>query len=176
MDRITISLQKIKTPIGEMIAAASRDGLCLLEFSDRAGLEDELKRLEEKLTEGSHEGAHRHLELARQQLSRYFECNRAQFTVPVVLDGTQFERAVWQAVRSIPAGETRTYAQIAEAVGRPHACRAVGRANGRNPIAIIVPCHRLVGSDGSLCGYGGGLWRKQWLLEHETLADNKTDR
>lgn len=101
------------------------------------------------------------------QLEEYFAGTRKEFTVELAPKGTPFERRVWAHLLDIPFGETRTYAQIAEALGDPKTIRAVGRANGRNPLAIIVPCHRVIGSNGDLVGYGGGLWRKEWLLTHE---------
>ena len=102
-----------------------------------------------------------------EQLHAYFEGTLTAFDLPLDLRGTPFQRRVWQALLAIPFGATRSYADIARALGDPNAVRAVGTANGRNPIAIIVPCHRVIGSDGSLTGYGGGLWRKEWLLAHE---------
>jgi len=107
------------------------------------------------------------LERAKQQLDEYFAGKRDDFDLPLELDGTDFQRAVWKALTQIPFGQTRSYADIAKAIGRPNAVRAVGAANGANPVAVIVPCHRVIGSDGSLTGYGGGLPRKKWLLAHE---------
>ncbi|HLX11038.1 MAG TPA: methylated-DNA--[protein]-cysteine S-methyltransferase [Thermoanaerobaculia bacterium] len=103
----------------------------------------------------------------RQQLAEYFAGRRRQFTLPLAPHGTAFERGVWEALVAIPYGETRSYAEVAEAIGRPTACRAVGRANGSNPIAVVIPCHRVIGSDGSLTGYGGGLELKRLLLDLE---------
>jgi len=96
-----------------------------------------------------------------------FAGNLRHFKTPLAPVGTPFSKSVWAKLREIPVGETRSYAQIARAIDRPTATRAVARANGANPIAIVVPCHRVIGSDGSLTGYGGGLWRKRWLIEHE---------
>ncbi len=101
------------------------------------------------------------------QISEYFLGTRRGFDLPVVLKGTAFQRLVWQQLLSVPFGKTASYQQIAHAIGKPGAVRAVGGACGRNPISIIVPCHRVVGSDGNLTGYGAGLWRKKWLLTHE---------
>ena len=106
-------------------------------------------------------------EMARQQLEEYFSGTRREFSVPLDLEGSPFQVEVWTALRAIPYGETVSYADIARAVGRPAAVRAVGAANGRNPISIIVPCHRVIGADGSLTGYGWGVDRKAWLLAHE---------
>src|SRR5439155_15741518 len=104
------------------------------------------------------------------QLEQYFAGERTEFDLDVEVDGTPFERRVWDAVRAIPYGETATYADIARRIGRPSAFRAVGRANGRNPVAVIVPCHRVIGSDGSLTGYAGGIEMKRALLDLERVA------
>jgi methylated-DNA-[protein]-cysteine S-methyltransferase len=104
------------------------------------------------------------------QLEQYFAGDRTEFDLDLELDGTPFERRVWDEVRAIPYGETATYAEIAERIGSPKACRAVGRANGRNPIAVIVPCHRVIGSDGTLTGYAGGIELKRTLLDLERRA------
>ena len=102
------------------------------------------------------------------QLSAYFDGSLRVFSVPLAFEGTPFQRSVWQALLTIPYGETRTYGEIARQIGNPAAVRAVGAANGRNPISIIVPCHRVIGADGSLTGYGGGVEAKRWLLGHES--------
>jgi methylated-DNA-[protein]-cysteine S-methyltransferase len=104
---------------------------------------------------------------ARDQLDAYFAGERTRFDIPLAASGTEFQRCVWQALREIPYGETTSYAALAASIGRPDACRAVGLANGRNPISIVVPCHRVIGSSGALTGYGGGIERKRWLLAHE---------
>ncbi len=101
------------------------------------------------------------------QLEEYFAGSRTEFELPLAPAGTAFQRDAWTALRAIPYGATRSYAEQAAALGRPRAIRAVGAANGRNPIAIVVPCHRVVGSRGALTGYGGGVERKEWLLGHE---------
>jgi methylated-DNA-[protein]-cysteine S-methyltransferase len=107
---------------------------------------------------------------AKEQLSAYFAGELRQFTLELALKGTSFQRSVWEQLTRIPYGETRTYGQLADALGNPRACRAVGLANGRNPVGIIVPCHRVIGSDGSLTGYGGGVDRKRRLLDFERGA------
>lgn len=106
-------------------------------------------------------------QLAREQLEQYFAGERSEFDIPLDLRGSEFQRSVWDALLTIPYGETRSYGEIAKQIGRPDRARAVGSANGRNPVSIVVPCHRVIGADGSLVGYGGGLERKRWLLEHE---------
>jgi methylated-DNA-[protein]-cysteine S-methyltransferase len=107
------------------------------------------------------------LRLACQQLEEYFAGRRTKFDLPLDLRGSAFQKKVWAALRKVPFGRTLSYGGIARSIGRPHSGRAVGGANHRNPVAIIVPCHRIIGYNGRLAGYGGGLWRKQWLLDHE---------
>jgi len=101
------------------------------------------------------------------QIDEYFKGRRKEFFLNLQPSGTDFQRSVWRRLERIPYGETVSYSEIADAIGKPKACRAVGSANGSNPIALVIPCHRVIGSDGSLTGYGGGLWRKEWLLRHE---------
>jgi AraC family transcriptional regulator of adaptative response/methylated-DNA-[protein]-cysteine methyltransferase len=155
------------TPLGPMIAGATDEGLCLLEFADRRMLEAQVKRLQTLLKEPLVPGDHAHLDQAFDELKRYFAGTLRAFTVPLVFRGSPFEERVWRALVQIPYGETVSYAQLASRVGSPGAQRAVGRANGMNRIAIAIPCHRVVNSDGKLGGYGGGLWRKHWLLSLE---------
>jgi methylated-DNA-[protein]-cysteine S-methyltransferase len=101
------------------------------------------------------------------QLTEYFKGRRQKFSIPLVLEGTDFQKAVWRQLQKIPFGQTASYGDVARAVGSPRAFRAVGNANNKNPIPLIIPCHRVIGSDGKLVGFGGGIWRKEWLLEHE---------
>lgn len=108
------------------------------------------------------------------QLQEYFGGKRRKFALPLRFSGTEFQRRVWNALTDIPFGETRTYGELARHIGNPAACRAVGLANGKNPIAVIVPCHRVIGADGSLTGFGGGLPRKEWLLGHEGFPQMRT--
>ena len=108
------------------------------------------------------------------QLNEYFSGKRRKFELPLIFNGTEFQHRVWRALTEIPFGETRTYSQLARHIGNPAACRAVGLANGKNPIAVIVPCHRVIGADGSLTGFGGGLPRKEWLLGHEGFPEMRT--
>lgn len=155
----------IDTPLGPMLAVADDDALVLLEFVERRGLETELIRLRAKaaIVPGTNEVL-AHIE---RELAEYFAGRRHDFTTPLRPVGSEFQRAVWAELGRIPPGETRTYAQVAQALGRPTAFRAVARANGTNQLAIVVPCHRVVNSDGTLGGYGGGVPRKEWLLAHE---------
>ena len=160
----------IDTPLGPMIAGATDEGLCLLEFADRRMLEAQLKRLQHLLKQPLVPGDHAHLATTREELDRYFAGRLQTFTVPLVFRGTAFEEKAWRELVRIPYGTTISYAQLAERVKSPGAQRAVGRANGMNRISIIIPCHRVVNSNGQLGGYGGGLWRKHWLLALEKRA------
>jgi AraC family transcriptional regulator of adaptative response/methylated-DNA-[protein]-cysteine methyltransferase len=156
----------LDTPIGAMLAVADDAGVHLLEFAERKALPNEIERLRERVGPISF-GQHSMLDRLAGEVERYFAGRQASFTVPIVQKGTPFETAVWDTLRRIPAGQTRSYGEIARAMDRPNAVRAAARANGANQVAIIVPCHRVIGADGTLTGYGGKLWRKQWLLEHE---------
>lgn len=162
----------LKSPIGPLAAVASRRGLCTLEFhrDDRLSLQTVwLRRWYPEATLA--EGANPHLEKTRRWLARYFS---GQFdaleTVDLDARGTPFELAVWRAMREVKIGAVSTYSALAARLGKPRASRAVGTASGRNPICIITPCHRIIGADGSLVGYGGGLTVKRWLLQHEAGA------
>jgi AraC family transcriptional regulator of adaptative response/methylated-DNA-[protein]-cysteine methyltransferase len=157
----------IPTPLGDMIAVSSRDHLHLLEFVDRKALPGELSRLRAAQNAEIGIGPLPPSEQAAAELADYFAGRSDRFLTPLALGGSGFAQQVWHALRSIPAGETRTYSQIARQLGRPSAVRAVARANGANQIAVMIPCHRVLGADGSLTGYGGGLWRKQRLIEIE---------
>ena len=156
-----------ESPLGPLLALANDEGLHLLEFVDRRGLERELQALRRRVPQHIVPGDHAHLDSIGNELADYFIGSSMRFSTPVKLDGSSFQRAVWRALCEIPPGETRSYADIATQVSKPSAVRAVGRANGDNKLVIIVPCHRVIGADGTLTGYGGGLWRKAWLLEHE---------
>ncbi len=159
--------RRFDTPLGRMLALADRQGLRLLEFVDRRGLEKEIGRLRRRLRCAVVPGSNATLEAAGAQLRRYFAGEQFEFDLPLAPVGSGFQQDVWAALRRIPAGKTRSYAEIAAEVGRAGAQRAVGRANGSNTLSIVIPCHRVIGADGSLSGYGGGVWRKQRLLDHE---------
>lgn len=163
----------IPTPLGDMIAVGSRTHLHLLEFMDRKGLPAELARLNTASKEGIGLGALPPSEQAAAELTGYFAARSGRSDTPLAPAGSPFSRQVWQALRDIPAGETRSYGDIARLIGRPTATRAVARANGANQIALMIPCHRVIGADGSLTGYGGGLWRKQRLIEIERQLKRK---
>lgn len=166
-DKKIINITRLETPLGTMFAAATEAGICLLEFSDRKMLETELKSLAKMLNANIIQGANPHFDVLKQQLDEYFEGKRKEFTVPLLTVGTEFQKSVWEVLQTIPYGNTRSYKQQAEAIKKPESVRAVANANGMNRIAIIIPCHRVIGGDGSLTGYGGGLWRKKWLLDLE---------
>lgn len=168
--REPILVDRFLTPLGPMLAAASDAGLCLLEFADRKMLPKQFERISKLFKQPILPGTHPVLKLAAEQLEQYFAGTRTEFTLPLRVDGTSFQESVWKQLQQIPYGQTRSYRDLAEALGKPTASRAVGRTNGDNRLAIIVPCHRVVRSDGHLCGYAGGLWRKKWLLEHERKA------
>lgn len=162
-----IDCKRIETPLGTMLACATRKGICLLEFSDRRMLETELVYLSKRLNATILQGSNPHFELLEKELAAYFEGKLKTFTTPIELIGSPFQLEVWNQLLTIPFGKTRSYKEQADALAKPLAIRAVANANGLNKISIIVPCHRVIGSDGSLTGYGGGLWRKEKLLQLE---------
>lgn len=166
-----VTLNRILTPLGPMFACATEKGICLLEFTDRRMLETQLKRIRSRFKAEIVTGLSPWFAVLDDQLKAYFEGKRTHFDIPLDLPGTDFQRQVWDALRTIPCGKTRSYQEQARVIGRPMAVRAVAHANGDNPISIIVPCHRVIGADGNLTGYGGGIWRKQWLLKHEQYLD-----
>lgn len=157
----------VETPLGAMLALADASGLHLLEFVDRRGLEKEILQLRKKTGAYIVPGNNRYLDEISSALKDYFEGRSVRFNIPLVISGSLFEKEVWRLLQQIPPGETWSYLEMAKRLGNPKATRAVGRANGRNRLAIVIPCHRVIGADGSLSGYGGGVWRKKWLLEHE---------
>jgi len=179
-DQALLVASWIETPLGPMLAIASDEGLELLEFVDRRALETELRELGRKWNRSTRArpsqgvsivpGDHPILARTAEQLREYFAGTRRTFDIPLRLQGSPFQVAAWRALCAIPYGETRSYADMARSVGSPGAVRAIGRANGQNRLCIVVPCHRVIQADGSLCGYGGGRWRKQWLLDHERRA------
>ncbi len=167
LDKQLIHLSKTDTPLGPMFIAATNKGLCMLEFSDRRMLETEFRDLQLRLNAIILHGENEITKQVRQELLEYFDGSRTEFTVPIDAPGTDFQKEVWRVLQAIPFAGTRSYQEQAEILGKPKAVRAVANANGSNRIAIVIPCHRVIGKDGSLTGYGGGLERKKWLLEHE---------
>jgi AraC family transcriptional regulator of adaptative response/methylated-DNA-[protein]-cysteine methyltransferase len=150
-----------------MVVGATPDALCLLEFDEPDKLEGQIQRLRSRLDAVVVPGQTELTRQATTQIAEFFAGSRTEFTVPLRTAGTPFQEAVWAELLTIPYGETRSYGEQARGIGRPEAVRAVARANGANRIAIIIPCHRVIGADGTLTGYGGGLWRKRRLLELE---------
>jgi AraC family transcriptional regulator of adaptative response/methylated-DNA-[protein]-cysteine methyltransferase len=157
----------IETPLGVMVAVSSESALHLLEFTERRALPAELAALRRDAKGSLGFGRFAPTDLIEREMEGFMTGRSATFDTPLRPLGTPFTQGVWRALREIPAGQTRSYSQLARDIGRPDATRAVARANGANPIAIAIPCHRVLGADGSLTGYGGGLWRKQKLIELE---------
>jgi AraC family transcriptional regulator of adaptative response/methylated-DNA-[protein]-cysteine methyltransferase len=165
-----VNLSRVVTPLGPMLMGATEEGVCLLEFSDRPMLETQIRRLSKQLKCVFLPGSNEFIAQLTEELKSYFAGTVRAFRTPLVFIGSDFQKRAWNALCQIDYGKTRSYAEQARMIGSPDAVRAVARANGDNRIAIVVPCHRVVGSDGTLTGYGGGLWRKKWLLEHESAA------
>jgi methylated-DNA-[protein]-cysteine S-methyltransferase len=159
-----IAEARIDSPLGPLRLLADERGLRGLYMQRHQG---------EPLASGSEDTPeHPILRMATQQLREYFAGDRRVFELPLAAEGTEFQQRVWQALMALEFGQTCSYGELARAIGQPSASRAVGAANGRNPLSIVVPCHRVIGSDGSLTGYGGGETNKRWLLEHEArLSD-----
>ena len=165
LDRIVVSWQE--SPLGPLVTAANDDGICLLEFTDRRMLEAQFETLKRLFSSAILPGENEHIAHLREELTSYFAGKLRQFSVPLVYPGSSFQVRVWNELLQIPYGETCSYEGLALRVGSPSGQRAVGHANGLNRIAIVIPCHRVVNKDGKLGGYGGGLWRKQRLLDLE---------
>jgi AraC family transcriptional regulator of adaptative response/methylated-DNA-[protein]-cysteine methyltransferase len=166
----------LETPLGPVLAIADDQGLYYLNFADHNGLDQDILALRRKTGSVVVPGDHPMLLKVEKQIKEYFSAASFDFSIPLVMSGSPFENSVWSLLKSIPPGHTLSYQQVAEKLGQPHACRAVGNANGRNKLLLVIPCHRVVRADGTLGGYGGGVWRKRWLLEHERnrLAVGKT--
>jgi AraC family transcriptional regulator of adaptative response/methylated-DNA-[protein]-cysteine methyltransferase len=162
-----ITMNRILTPLGPMVVATTETAICLLEFADRRMLETQLKRVQKAYETTFAPGNNDLIRELKSELDEYFAGTRTEFTAPIEAVGTDFQESVWNRLNKIPSGQTVSYERIAKDLKKPGAQRAVGRANGDNRIAIIIPCHRVIRSDGTLSGYGGGVWRKQWLLDHE---------
>ena len=157
----------IESPLGPLLAGTSDHGICLLEYTDRRMLESNLATLQKRFRCAIVPGEHKWLRQLQRELAAYFEGRLRKFTLPIALRGTSFQEKVWRELQSIPHGETISYDELARRIDQPTAQRAVARANGMNRICILIPCHRVIGKDGSLTGYGGGLWRKRLLLQLE---------
>jgi len=163
------------SPVGPLLAGATDDGLCLLEFAEPARQEQQLAALRRQFGQGIEPGRHPHLDRLADELVEYFAGALQDFTVPVAVSGTPFQQRVWQQLQRIPYGATCSYEDIARGIGDANAVRAVGRANGQNRVAIVIPCHRVINKNGGLGGYGGGLWRKEILLDLERRAGRTSD-
>ncbi|EMD82168.1 bifunctional transcriptional activator/DNA repair enzyme AdaA [Pacificimonas flava] len=172
--RAPLGADWIETPIGPMVAIGDEDRLHLLEFNDRKGLPREVERLRTRTGAAIVHRRTASVSATATGLAAYFAGEASLPALPMGDHGTAFERTVWRALTEIPFGETRSYGEIAESIGRPSAVRAVARANGANQLALLLPCHRVIGADGALTGYAGGLWRKRWLLEHERRMTGQT--
>jgi O-6-methylguanine DNA methyltransferase len=157
----------LETPLGPMLAGATDQGICLLEFTDRRMLPTQLRVLQHRLRMPVMAGRHRHLDQLQVELDEYFGGSRRQFDVPLIAPGSDFQERTWTELRRLASGETVSYEELAMRVGMPRAQRAVGTANGANRIALVIPCHRVVRKSGETGNYGGGRWRKEWLLQHE---------
>ena len=165
--RSAVALRMLSTPLGPVMAGATDQGICLLEFTDRPMLPTQLAVLARRLARPLLAGRHPLTDALQDQLDEYFAGERSVFDLPLVAPGSPFQERTWEALRRIPPGQTLSYEELAVRAGRPGAQRAAGTANGANRIAVVVPCHRVIRKGGGLGGYGGGLWRKAWLLDHE---------
>ncbi len=170
-----INTTHIETDLGMMLAASTNNGICLLEFTDSKHLDLELKQLSNSLKAQFVQADNEYLLMLRKQLHEYFAEERKVFDIPLDLVGTEFQKQVWLSLLHIPYGSTTSYLKQAEFLGKPSVVRAVANANGKNKISIVLPCHRVIGTNGSLTGYGGGIWRKKILLDLEknVIKDNK---
>ncbi|MDL2213084.1 methylated-DNA--[protein]-cysteine S-methyltransferase [Bacteroides sp. OttesenSCG-928-N06] len=162
-----VNIAHIDTDLGPMVAIATDRGICMFEFADYKLIDLELRQLREQFKVPFVQADNPHFETLRKQLNEYFKGERKEFDIPLDLVGTEFQKAVWLSLLQIPYGCTTTYGKQAELIGKPSSVRAVANANGKNKISIILPCHRVIGSDGSLTGYGGGIERKKKLLDFE---------
>lgn len=160
-EKKTQYLISIETPLGQMVARAVDEGISSLEFDDKTIYSNSDFEIDTK--------PNHHLEKLELELNEYFEGRLKSFTIPLTMQGTEFQKKVWNVLQNIPYGTTQTYKQQSENLHQPLAIRAMAHANGQNPIAILIPCHRVIGTNGKLTGYAGGLWRKKWLLEHERV-------
>lgn len=164
---------ELSTPLGPMLTVASEERLLLLEFSDLQNLERKMERLSRKTNSSISSGRSKPIDSIEKELFLYFKGKLRKFETPLLFLGTPFQNRVWQQLAQIPFGETRSYKEIACAIGCPSGYRAVARANSTNQLAIIIPCHRVINTGGALGGYAGGLSRKKWLLSHEKSAASK---
>ena len=169
-----VYLSWCESPLGPLVTGASRDGICFLEFSDPARLAAQWQALQKRLQSTVIPGENQWTQQLHLELRQYFAGELRGFTVPVPYAGSPFQERVWSQLLKVPYGETCNYEAVARAIGSPGAVRAVGRANGENRIAIVIPCHRVVNKNGELGGYGGGVWRKKFLLKLEQDVQPRT--
>lgn len=162
-----ILINRLTTPLGPMFVCATDMGICLLEFTDRKKMETEFERLQKLLNSKILIGENQHIDQLKGELKEYFEGKRKSFEVKLHILGTDFQKEVWNALKKIPFGTTSTYQQQSDKINKPKAIRAVAKANGHNRISIVIPCHRIIGKNGNLTGYGGGIERKKWLIDFE---------
>lgn len=167
MKNVVLKTAEVDTPLGPMVAIADETALYLLEFNDRRGLELEKERLKHWTSAVIVPGVTPTITAIEQELKDYFAGTLHTFNTPIILYGTPFQKQVWNALRTVSFGKTISYKEQATIINKPSACRAVANANGANQIAIVVPCHRIITSLGTLGGYGAGVNRKKWLIEHE---------
>lgn len=172
-DKTIIDIVRFTTPLGPMFACATSQGICLLEFTNRRMLETEFEDLKKRLNAVILPGENKFLIQVQKELLEYFNGARKLFTVPLDTPGTDFQNKVWKKLQQVPYGETCSYKQLATSMNNPMAIRAVASANGHNRIAIIIPCHRIIGENGNLTGYGGGLPRKKWMIDFERENSTK---
>ena len=163
-----ITFSRLATPLGPMAAASTPRGIAMLEFAERRMLETQIRRLEERFRARVLPGISPWFPVLQDELNAYFAGRLREFSTPLDLRGSPFQMQVWRELRRIPFGQVRSYGEQARSMGNPAALRAVGRANGENPLSILVPCHRVLGADGSMTGYGGRIWRKEALLRLES--------
>ena len=171
--RQVVLIHRFTTPLGPMFVCATQRGICLLEFVDRRALESEFSDLQRRFNASIIAGENAHTRQAQQEITEYFAGQRQSFEVALDTPGSEFQRAVWRRLQHVSFGETTHYQSIAMEIGKPTATRAVAAANGANRVAIIIPCHRIIGKDGSMTGYGGGIARKKWLINHEATIREK---
>ena len=166
-NRELITITKLSTPLGAMYAGASERGLCFLEFSDRKMIDQQIEQMQQRMKAQFVQATTPALTEVESQLAEYFDGKRQDFEIPLDINGTAFQIQAWKALQQIPYGETRSYQQQAVQIGNSKAVRAVASANAKNHIAIIIPCHRVIAKNGGLAGFGGGVWRKSYLLNLE---------
>ncbi|HOZ27868.1 MAG TPA: methylated-DNA--[protein]-cysteine S-methyltransferase, partial [Hyphomonadaceae bacterium] len=173
-EALAFAMDWIDTPLGPMLAIADETHLHMLEFVERKKLQDHVERYRKMFNAIVLPGDTKALKLIRKELADYFSAKTLDFKSKIAGAGTEFQNEVWNELRRVPPGVTRSYQEMAQLIGRPSAVRAVANANRLNRCAIILPCHRVIGADGTLTGYAGGLWRKQWLLDHEKRHTGQT--